>query len=73
MIYQVCSSTVPIERWFATREEAIGAFERKCKRLGIRPSLNYPPSCCGDIYSPTIALPNLIVSGLQAYAMVTAL
>ena len=73
MIYQLSTSTVPIERWFDTREEAIAAFERKCKRLGIRPPLDYPPSCCGDMYSLTIALPTLIVSRLRAYTMVTAL
>jgi len=50
LIYQVTSSKVRIERWFANREEAIAAFERKCKRLGLTPPLSYPPGVSGDVF-----------------------
>ena len=36
------------EQWHPTRTEAIDAFERKCKRAGIRPPERYPPGVSGD-------------------------
>ena len=54
MIYQVSSSKVRILRWFESREEAIVAFERKCKRLGIAPPEYYPPGISGDSISDNL-------------------
>jgi hypothetical protein len=50
VIYQVSSSKVRILRWFDTREQAIAAFERKCKRLGLTPPLGYSPGSSGDTF-----------------------
>jgi len=54
VIYQVSSPKVRIERWFSSREEAIQAFERACKRLGIAPPLAYPPGVSGDSVSDNL-------------------
>jgi hypothetical protein len=54
VIYQVSSSKVRIERWYESREEAIAAFERKCKRLGLTPPLSYPPGQSGDAVSDNL-------------------
>jgi hypothetical protein len=51
VIYQVSSSKVRIDRWYESREEAIKAFERQCKKLGIAPPLSYPPGKSGDAVS----------------------
>ena len=48
MIYQVSSSKVRIVRWFDTQEEAIAAFEHRCKQVGLEPPLDYPPAVKGD-------------------------
>jgi hypothetical protein len=50
VIYQVSSSKAHILRWFHTREQAIAAFERKCKRLGFTSPLSYPPGSSGDTF-----------------------
>jgi hypothetical protein len=54
VIYQVSSSKVRIVRWFESREEAIAAFERKCKRLGIPAPLHYPLGVSGDCVSSNL-------------------
>jgi hypothetical protein len=54
VIYEVSSSKVRIERWFESREDAIAAFERKCKRLGIPAPLHYPPGQSGDCVSSNL-------------------
>ena len=46
--YRVHSTKVKSERWYLTKQEAIAAFERACKRLGISPPAQYPPSVSGD-------------------------
>jgi hypothetical protein len=51
VIYQVSSSKVHIERWFNGRKEAIAAFERECKRLGLTSPSHYLPAVSGDTFS----------------------
>jgi len=46
--YRVHSTQVESVRWYPTKAEAIAAFERNCKRLGIAPPHRYPPSVSGD-------------------------
>jgi len=59
----IFSSKVRIERWFDTPDEAIAAFERNCKRLGLEPPLHYPPGVA-ETYSITIASPTRAGRGL---------
>ena len=49
MHYRVYSTMVKAtDNWYATRREAIAAFERSCKRVGLAPPLDYPPGISGD-------------------------
>lgn len=48
MHYRVHSTKVKCLRWYPTRTEAIAAFERACKRMGIAPPESYPPGASGD-------------------------
>jgi hypothetical protein len=47
--YRVHSMRIRCKRWYPTKEAAIAAFERNCKRLGISPPRYYPPAVCPDI------------------------
>ena len=44
MHYRVRSTKVNTGRWYPTKQEAIAAFEPKCRRAGIAPPLKYPPT-----------------------------
>ena len=48
MRYRVHSTKVKPGHWYPTKAEAIAAFERQCKRLGISPPTQYPPRLSGD-------------------------
>ena len=48
MHYRIHSTKVKSRGWYPTKTEAIAAFERGCKRVGIAPPLHYPPSVSGD-------------------------
>ena len=71
MIYQVSSSKVRIDRWYESREEAIKAFERQCKKLGIAPPLSYPPGLA-EMQSRTIARLTHVALEPQAHATAMA-
>ena len=72
MIYQVSSSKVHIELWFASREDAIAAFEGKCKRLGDSGHRCTIRLVSAAIHSNTIASPSRAGCGLRSCAIVMA-
>ena len=48
MHYRVHSTKVKCLPWYPTKAEAIAAFERASKRMGIAPPLHYPLGASGD-------------------------
>lgn len=61
MRYRVHSMRIRCKRWYPTKEAAIAAFERNCKRLGISPPRYYPPAASGDGFvDNAIAYPHYI-------------
>jgi hypothetical protein len=46
--YRVHSTIIDSKRWYATKAEAISAFERESKRAGVLPPEHYPPGVSGD-------------------------
>ena len=55
MHYRVHGTKVKCLRWYPTKAEAISAFERASKRVGIAPPLDYPPAASGDSITINIA------------------
>ena len=59
--YRVHSTKVKRGRWYPTKAQAIAAFERNCKRLGISPPKYYPPAVSGDAVTDNhVAYPHYI-------------
>lgn len=48
--YHVSSSKIDVRKWYATKEEAISAYEHRCKKEGIEPPWNYPGRISGDLH-----------------------
>ena len=57
MHYRVHSTKVKCEHWYPTKPEAIAAFERARKRLGISPPAQYPCVSGDSITNNDIAYP----------------